>query len=56
MIPDIGLMIGLYILLRYAEMAKNGGVAMKVLCVLFTLVNLALIFSVLMSGRNAPTL
>ncbi len=50
MIPTIGLMIGLYILARYAEMSRNAGIGTKIVLVIFSLVTMLCIASLFMTS------
>jgi hypothetical protein len=52
MIPIIGLMIGLYILARYAEMSRNAGVGAKIVLAIFTIVTVFCIASILLASAN----
>ena len=55
MIPAIGLMIGLYILARYAEMSRNAGAGEKIILAIFTIITLLCIGILLISSASVPT-
>ena len=55
MVSAIGLMIGLYILMRYNEMSKNAGITEKILLIVFSLVTLlCIVFMISGSPTHTP--
>ena len=50
MIPTIGLMIGLYILARYSEMAQKANKGTKIVLVIFFIITVFCILNLLISG------
>lgn len=58
MIPTIGIMIGLYIILRYVEMCNNpnNGKVIRIFAGLFILITIFLIFGLFISWAVTPTI
>ena len=52
MIPIIGLMIGLYILARYSEMAKGGSITKQITLAIFALITIFCIFGLMATGAS----
>jgi hypothetical protein len=50
MIPSIGIMIGLYILMRYCEMIKNNGMPMKIAIVIIMFCTIGIVLTLMTTG------